>query len=83
MPDLSALSDAELGVMTDRAWREAARCWAEYRSGDPSIKPMLASSAEMAEAWWSDLVTEQDQRLDLAARVTEALSADRYTTLID
>jgi hypothetical protein len=66
--DLSTLSDAEFGAMTARAWREAARCWAEYRR-EPVTSPirgLLLTSAEAAEAYWADLVDEADVRLATA-----------------
>src|SRR5436309_7776425 len=61
--NLSLLSDDDLTGATNRAYREAARCWADYRrtpSGD--VGRMLLTSAEAAEEWWQTLRDEQDLR---------------------
>lgn len=74
--DLSVLTDADLTRAVNRAWREASRCWQEYRStpkGSP-IRPMMLTAAEAAEAWWSDLHEEQEARL--TEEQDEVLSTD-------
>jgi hypothetical protein len=80
--NLSLLSDADLRRATDRAYREAVRCWAEYRrqpSGD--VGRMLLTGAEAADDWWQTLVAEQDARLASATHYgrVETSSSDRYT----
>jgi hypothetical protein len=63
--NLSLLSDTDLTRATDRAYREAIRCWADYRrapSGD--VGPMLLTSAEAADEWWSVLKVEAERRLE-------------------
>src|SRR5690349_9443021 len=63
--DLRSLSIADLDKATIRAWREAARCWGEFRREpkDSPIKAMLLTSAEAAEEWWQTLRDEQADRL--------------------
>jgi hypothetical protein len=51
MTTLSALADAELNRMVDRAYRESARCWEEYRKYGGEI---LLAGAKEAEQWWKD-----------------------------
>ena len=64
MIDLSTLTDVELAAMTSRAWREAARCWSEYRAwtGDDPVKVVLLTSAQEAEAFWATLSDERKRR---------------------
>jgi hypothetical protein len=59
MTTLSALADAELNRMVDRAYRESARCWEEYRKYGGEI---LLAGAKSAEQWWKDLRDEQARR---------------------
>jgi hypothetical protein len=76
--DLSLLADASLTSATNRAYREAARSWAEYRrspSGD--LGRILLTSAEAAEEWWQMLLDEQTGRLEEAP--VEDRSSDVYT----
>jgi hypothetical protein len=64
------LTDTELGMMVDSAWRQAAREWQESRAecathgsaAHSSVCLMLADSARSAEAHWNRLVTEQRRR---------------------
>ena len=58
----ATITDADLSRMVTSSWREAARCWQEYRAADPSIRSMLRQSAEYAEAWWRTLHAEQARR---------------------
>lgn len=71
--DLSKVTDADLATMTDRAYREAARCWAETRKSpasfgviDPlsarALGAMLYDAAQSAEDYWRALRFEQDRR---------------------
>ena len=56
----------ELGQMRDRAWREAARCWQDYRAesgnGASTILHILYTAAASAEAFWRDLDTTYHAR---------------------
>src|SRR5436309_5647380 len=61
--NLSLLSDDDLTRATDRAYREAARSWADHRrspSGD--VGRMLLTSAEAADEWLDMLRDERDFR---------------------
>ena len=61
--NLSLLGDDDLTRATNRAYREAARCWADYRrspSGD--VGRMLLTSAEAADEWLDILRDERDFR---------------------
>ena len=49
------LTDAELRAMADRAWRESARCWTEYRRAIPGpSRDLLERAAMSAEAFWRE-----------------------------
>jgi hypothetical protein len=56
------LDDATLASMTDRAYREAARSYAEARTAPASIRAMLTASATDAQMYWIALRDEQDRR---------------------
>jgi hypothetical protein len=67
------LSDDDLARMTDRAYREAARCWAETRKRpadfgalDPvsvrTLGAMLYDAAQSADEWYDTLRAEQRRR---------------------
>ena len=73
LPDpWASLTVAEAEAMTDRAWREAARCWAEFRAcQDASIRDVLAESAASADAFWH---TCRDMTRRIAARQEEAVA---------
>jgi hypothetical protein len=61
--DFSALTDAELGQMTDRAFREAARCYSEARKPEYTpARKMLMDSADSASDYWQTLRQEQARR---------------------
>ena len=58
----AALSETELTAMTDRAWREASRCWQEARRAQGDVKAMLLAEADSAEYFWTTLRDEADNR---------------------
>jgi hypothetical protein len=61
--NLSLLGDDDLTRATNRAYREAARSWADYRrspSGD--VGRLLLTSAEAAHEWLDMLRDERDFR---------------------
>lgn len=64
---LSLLTDDELARMTDRAYREAARCCQEARNnGSVKLAKMLNASASDATMYWVALTDEQKRRQDAA-----------------
>lgn len=55
---LDALPTAELERMLYRAYREAARSWAEYHATtDASIRPLLRALAETADYFYDALAS--------------------------
>lgn len=60
---LETMPDAILERMIERAWREASRCWAEYRlERDPAARAILLDGARSAEDYWRHLGFEQTRR---------------------
>lgn len=65
---LSLLTDSELATMTDRAYREAARCYQEARAnGSVKLSKMLNASASDATMYWIALTDEQNRREQAAS----------------
>jgi hypothetical protein len=63
------VSTFDLHAMSERAYREAARSWADYRREpkDSPVKDMLLASAESADAFYHDVrkaVTARRRDLD-------------------
>lgn len=62
------LSDEELETAFNRAWREAARCWQDYRNApgdtpdDRTVRQMLHDEAWSAEHYWRRLYDERKRR---------------------
>lgn len=74
-PPLDTLGIEQLKTMRDRAWRVAARAWADYRgfsrhSADPesrAVAQLLHDDAWAAEWWWRhlyDAVLERESSTD-------------------
>lgn len=65
-PDpLETISTPDLEAMRARAWREAARCWQEYRAaaGARSERAALLAGARSAQDHWQHLHDECDRRM--------------------
>lgn len=62
------VSTDELRAMSERAWREASRCWNEYRvaprrtDDERAAQRMLLDSAVSANDYWSKLRDEIERR---------------------
>jgi len=75
------LSTAELERMTERAYREAVRCWAEYRSAPSStaderaVYVMLRDGAISAQDFWNGLNIELRARTGM---ITVSYYRDGY-----
>ncbi len=73
------LDDAELARMTDRAYREAARCYQELRAygehkrGD-KVRDMLAAGSSDATMFWVALSDEQARRANPSPWVRNAIA---------
>lgn len=67
-PDWNGEIHEACQVLEDRivaSWREATRCWNEYRSADPrnkELRTILLSGAEEAQRYWSKLMAEKERR---------------------
>jgi hypothetical protein len=73
MPDpLDTFTTDDLQRLRDSSWREAARCWAEYRAARADVLPdlaaMLEESAREAESLWRKV------RDAYRARITEEIA---------
>jgi len=64
---IRTFTDAELDRAIGRAYREAARCWQEYRANDAAtIESLLHRSANEAQKHWQYLANERDRRAAVA-----------------
>lgn len=64
MDTLTLVSDADLARMIDRAYREAARSWSEWRKAPrgTAVARMLLEAANTADGFYGALVAERDAR---------------------
>jgi hypothetical protein len=71
--DFAELSLPELVAMKERAWRDAARHWAEYRAAsndedEREVRQMLHDAAWSAEHFWRALYDAVRDRTKAAAK---------------
>ena len=73
LPDpFAGMTSQQLVTTADRAYREAARCWAEARAcQEPTVKAMLLESAASAEEFWTLARDRRDASLTRDALIAE------------